>query len=192
MTDGNAMIATAVDTVRVQAAYPMGTDVQPGVIAAIGYPGDDAYDPLRRSFDLSPPPGRTYPPFAEGAPAVVTGGADRFLQFIEHEALAFVETRYVAASPTISWEDGLLLNSEKLFAASPELAPFQYEREDTAKRIAHARTIQTLALTQAMATRLANLPRISVVCETYPGETHMTMLPVAISRAVRVAFRLSA
>ena len=240
-SDGNTMIGTAVDALRVQAAYPMGTDVQPGVILAIGYPGDGAYDPLRRSFDLSPPPGRSYPPFSENGPPVLTGGADRFLHFIEHEAMAFLETLapidplrrtlfghsfgglfalyalfagcptfslYVAASPSIYWEDRLLLNGEILFAASPpkrdlvvhlsageyegeQLAPFQYDRDDTATRIDNAKTAQTLALTQAMAARLALMPRVSVTCETCPGETHMTMLPIALSRAVRVAFRLS-
>lgn len=241
MTDGNAMIATAVDALRVQSRYPLGTDVQPGVVVAIGYPVEEAYDPLRRSWDLSPPPGRTYPPFSNGAPPVVTGGADLFLRFIEREALPFVETlapidsrrrtlfghsfgglfalhalfsrcpafsRYVAASPTIYWEDGLLLRSEQAFAATlPDgpivvhlsageyegevLAPFQYGREDTQTRLEQARTAQTLPLTLAMAERLGALPGLSVVCETCAGETHMTMLPIAISRAVRVAFRIS-
>lgn len=242
MTDGNAMIATAVDALRVQGAYPLGTDVQPGIIVAIGYPCDAAYDPMRRSFDLSPPPGRSYPPFAEGGPDVVTGGADRFLSFIENEVLPFVATlasvdparrtlfghsfgglfalhalfsasaafsRFVAASPTIYWEDGLLMDSEKRFVASvgdrdlevhlsagehegETLAPFQYGREDTAKRLEHAQITRTLPLTLAMAARLGALPRLRVACEAYPGETHMTMLPIAVSRAVRVAFRISA
>lgn len=242
MTDGNAMIATAVDALRVQASYPMGTDVQPGVIVSVGYPVDGAYDPLRRSWDLSPPPGRTYPPFSDGGPPVLTGGADVFLGFIQTEAMAFIEalapidptrrtlfghsfgglfalhalfagattfSRYVAASPTIYWEDGLLLDSERRFTASgPErdvvlhlsagefegeiLAPFQYGRGDTEKRIEHAKIAQTLPLTKAMAERLGASPGMAVAFETYPGETHMTMLPTAISRAVRVAFRLSA
>lgn len=72
ITDGNAMIATAVDALRVQSGYPKGTHVGPGVIAAIGYPVDEAYDPLRRSFDLSPPPGRTYPPFFADTPPVLS------------------------------------------------------------------------------------------------------------------------
>jgi predicted alpha/beta superfamily hydrolase len=171
----------------------------------------------------------------------VTGGADRFLRFIEEDVLPFVETlalvdperrtlfghsfgglftlhvlfsssrafsRFVAASPTIYWEDGLLLDSEKYFAASAgdrdlevhlsageyegeTLAPFQYGREDTAKRLDHSLTTQTLALARAMAARLGTVPRVRVAYETYPGETHMTMLPIAVSRAVRVAFRLS-
>jgi uncharacterized protein len=242
ITDGNAMIATAVDALRVQSSYPMGTHVGPGVIAAIGYPTDDAYDPLRRSFDLSPPPGRSYPPFSEGGPAVRTGGAQRFLDVIEAEVLPFLGglapidparrtlfghsfgglfalhalfsgcqafSRYVAASPTIYWEDGGLLESERRFAATPRdrdvvihlsvgeyegetLAPFQYGREDTETRLSGARTARTLQLTREMAARLSALPRTRVACEIYPGETHMTMLPIAVSRAVRTAFEIDA
>lgn len=93
MTDGNAVIATAVDAVRAQASYPLGTNVGEGVIVAIGYPVDGPYDPLRRSWDLSPPPGRTYPPFYENTPDVVTGGAGEFLAFIEDELKPWVEGR---------------------------------------------------------------------------------------------------
>jgi predicted alpha/beta superfamily hydrolase len=240
ITDGNAMIATAVDALRVQSAYPMGTNVEPGMIAAIGYPVESAYDPLRRSFDLSPPPGRSYPPFTQGGPPVVTGGADRFLRFIEEVALPFLATlapidparrtlfghsfgglfalhalfsgcrsfsRFVAASPTIYWEDGLLLESERRFSARPlerevvvhlsagefegeTLAPFQYGCEDTETRLAAARTARTLDLSREMAARLGTLAKVRVLYETYPGETHMTMLPIAVSRAVRTAFEI--
>lgn len=240
MTDGNAMIATAIDALRAQASYPKGTNVEPGVIAAIGYPTDEAYDPLRRSFDLSPPPGRTYPPFVEGGPPVLTGGARPFLDLIEGEVLAVLDkiapidparrtlfghsfgglfalyalfsgctsfSRYVAASPTIYWEDGVLQESEARFAASDRdadvvihlsageyegatLAPFQYGREDTQTRLDHAGQARTLELSQEMAARLSALPRTRVLYETYAGETHMTMLPVAVSRAIRTAFEI--
>ncbi|WP_061979051.1 alpha/beta hydrolase [Aureimonas sp. AU20] len=242
ITDGNAMMATAVDALRVQSSYPMGTNVGPGVIAAIGYPTDDAYDPLRRSFDLSPPPGQSYPPFFEGGPQVLTGGSQRFLDFIEGEALPFLDglaridparrtlfghsfgglfalhalfsgceafSRYVAASPTIYWEGAGLLDSERRFATEHRekdivihlsvgeyegdaLAPFQYGREDTEKRLSNARTARTLELTREMAARLSTLPRTRVCCEIYSGETHMTMLPIAVSRAIRMAFEIDA
>lgn len=93
MTDGNAVIGTAVDAMRAQAFYPMGTNVDWGVIVAIGYPVEGAYDPLRRSWDLGPPPGKTYPPFHEGAPQVRTGGAGQFLAFIEDELKPWVAKR---------------------------------------------------------------------------------------------------
>lgn len=85
LLDGNAVIGTAVDALRVQSSYPLGTGISPGVLVAIGYPTDDAYDSVRRSWDMGPPPGRTYPPHHPGGPDVRTGGADEFLVFIEDE-----------------------------------------------------------------------------------------------------------
>jgi len=93
MTDGNAVIATAADAMRAQAFYPLGTNVGWGVIVAIGYPVESAYDPLRRSWDLGPPPGKTYPPFHEGTSEVRTGGAGDFLAFIEDELKPWVAGR---------------------------------------------------------------------------------------------------
>lgn len=85
LLDGNAVIATAVEVLRAQAPYTLGTGVQFGVVVAIGYPTDGPYDSVRRSWDLAPPPGEAYPPFVEGGPDVRTGGADHFLAFIEDE-----------------------------------------------------------------------------------------------------------
>lgn len=82
-TDANAMAGTAADIMRVQSAWPLGTGIEPGVMVGIGYPTDDAYDGVRRSWDLGPPPGKTYPPYTPDGPEVRTGGADAFLAFIE-------------------------------------------------------------------------------------------------------------
>jgi uncharacterized protein len=83
LLDGNAVFATAVDALRAQAPYPLGTGIRDAVVVAVGYPTDAAYDSLRRSWDYGPPPGAVYPPFAEGGPPVRTGGADLFLAFLE-------------------------------------------------------------------------------------------------------------
>lgn len=91
LTDGNACFATSVDALKVQASYPNGTNVNEGVIVAIGYPTDEPYDPLRRSWDLSPPPGRVYPPFYPDTPDVKTGGGSRFLVLIEDELKPWIE-----------------------------------------------------------------------------------------------------
>lgn len=93
MTDGNSCFGTAVDALRAQADYPNGTNVGWGVIAALGYPTDQAYDPLRRSWDLSPPPGTSFPPFTPDGPEVRTGGADEFLDFIGERVLPFITAR---------------------------------------------------------------------------------------------------
>jgi predicted alpha/beta superfamily hydrolase len=88
LTDGNATFPMAVASLVTQAPYPKSTDVGWGVIAAIGYPSDAPYDSLRRSWDLGPPPMKSYPPFVEGGPPVVIGGSGALLDFIEGELLA--------------------------------------------------------------------------------------------------------
>ncbi|MDQ0467880.1 alpha/beta hydrolase [Labrys wisconsinensis] len=237
MTDGNAVIATAVDALSVQASYPTGTNVAPGVIVAIGYPVDGPYDPLRRSCDLGPPPGQAYPPFHAGGPPVRTGGAEAFLSFIETELKPWVESRlpidrerqalfghsfgglfalyalftrprafrrWIAASPAIYWEDTLIGRYRRAFAP-PEgldaqvllsageyegdrLAPFQEAAPDAAERLKQKALIRTEGLAREMAADLAAIPGIRAGFELHPRETHMSVLPVAVNRAVQTAF----
>ncbi|MDF2621380.1 MAG: putative esterase [Xanthobacteraceae bacterium] len=97
-TDANAVAGTAADIMRVQAAWPLGTGIEWGVMVGIGYPTDGAYDSVRRSWDLGPPPGQTYPPHTPDGPDVRTGGADEFLAFIE-EVLKPEIARRVAIDP---------------------------------------------------------------------------------------------
>ncbi|SON56675.1 Ferri-bacillibactin esterase BesA [Hartmannibacter diazotrophicus] len=241
MTDGNAVIATAVDALRVQADWPAGTNVGKGVIVAIGYPTDAPYDPLRRSWDLGPPPGQTYPPFFEGTPEVKTGGAEEFAAFIEQEvkplaasiapldparqtlfghsfgglfALHTLFTRprsflnWIAVSPAIYWEGSQLIPVRDRFLANlpndlsafvhlsageyegDSLAPFQLGAEDEVRRLEEKRRIRTVAAAHAMAGDLARLSngKIRTDFEIFPRETHMSVLPVAVGRAVQIAF----
>ncbi|WP_338664465.1 alpha/beta hydrolase-fold protein [Pararoseomonas sp. SCSIO 73927] len=81
--DANAVMGLVVDTIRVLAFLPREAGIRSAaVVAGIGYRTDDPYDLVRRSFDLTPPPGREMPA-AEGRPAMRTGGADELLDFIE-------------------------------------------------------------------------------------------------------------
>ncbi|WP_029354527.1 alpha/beta hydrolase-fold protein [Bosea sp. 117] len=96
--DANAVAGTAADIMRVQAAWPAGTGIEWGVMVGIGYPVDGAYDSVRRSWDMGPPPGKTYPPHTPDGPDVRTGGADHFLAFIE-EVLKPEIARRVAVDP---------------------------------------------------------------------------------------------
>jgi len=97
--DANAVAGTAADIMRVQAAYPLGTGIEWGVMVGIGYPVDGAYDSVRRSWDMGPPPGETYPPHTPDGPDVRTGGADAFLAFIEDELKPEIARR-VAVDPS--------------------------------------------------------------------------------------------
>lgn len=84
MTDGNATFPFAFASTVTQAPYPSGTNVDWGVVAAIGYPTDEAYDGMRRAWDLGPPPVKSYPPYVEGGPPVRIGGSGQLVDFIEH------------------------------------------------------------------------------------------------------------
>jgi predicted alpha/beta superfamily hydrolase len=81
--DANAVMGLVVDTLRVLALLPRESGVRSAaVVAGIGYRTEEPYDLARRSFDLTPPPGRDIPA-AEGRPGARTGGADELLDFIE-------------------------------------------------------------------------------------------------------------
>lgn len=242
MTDGNAVIATAVDAMRAQASYPKGTNVAPGLIVAIGYPTDKAYDPFNRSWDLSPPPGAEYPPFEDGGPVVRTGGGAHFLDFILNRLRPWLAARYpvsasaqslfghsfgglfvlyalatrpdsfrhwISASPAIYWEDDLirgfldpmsetdwkrvrgtiLLSAGEFEGDLP--APFEAGRVDEADRLAHRRKIRTIGRAEDLAHEI-NAHTGTARFELHPGENHMSVLPVAVNRAIQTAFALPA
>lgn len=242
LTDGNACFATAVDALKVQSSYPNGTNVGEGVIVAIGYPSDQPYDPLRRSWDLSPPPGRIYPPFFPDSPDVKTGGGELFLTAIEGQLKPWIEeqvaidstrqslfghsfgglftlyalfsrpnafNRWIAASPAIFWEDAAILLAEKAFLETHPaaldievhlsagqyegdiLAPFHKGTAEEQKRQERARETRTIGYAREMTERLTASAALEdrAVFEEYPGENHMSVLPVALNRAVQIAFR---
>ncbi|MES2666503.1 MAG: alpha/beta hydrolase-fold protein [Pseudomonadota bacterium] len=236
LTDGNAVIGTAVDILRAQAPYPKGTNLGQGVLIAIGYPTEDAYDPFRRSWDLGPPPGAEYPPFWPGTPAVKTGGGAEFARFILEDVRAFLAPRvrlnpdlaglfghsfgglfalwllftrpdafshWIAASPSITWEGNFLLTHRDAFAQAgvpagralrvllsagewegDDLAPFQRGAEDSARRLTEKAETRTIAAAQDMAACLARVPGVTARHETHANETHMSVLPVAVNRAL--------
>lgn len=240
LADGNACFPIAAASHAIQSPYSGATNVGPGIIVGIGYPTDQPFDLVRRALDLTPPPGRTYPPYSAGGNELVTGGAETFLGFIENElkpriaALFQVDmarqtffghsfgglfslyalftkptsfSRYIAASPSIFWEDANILDLESRCSATPgvakrqlhlsageyeadRLAPFQIGADDAASRLEGLRTARTAANAKEMAHRLgAAHPSILDVCfETFAGETHMTVLPASIGRALQIAF----
>ncbi|MGO4284877.1 alpha/beta hydrolase [Bosea sp. TAB14] len=231
LLDANAVIATAVEALRVQAAYPLGTGIRDAVVVGIGYPTEGAYDSVRRSWDYGPPPGQIYPPHAAGGPDVRTGGAEAFLTFIEEELKPLVATRtridaahqaifghsfgglfvlyalftrpaafrdWIAISPAIWWEQHNVLR----FAAAPAeavrvflgvgeyeqaLAPFQIGAPDESERRGRLEEARTVDETREMAERLRGYGK-PVEFAVFEGETHMSVLPVAINRAIRFAF----
>ncbi len=94
LLDGNAVIGTAIDIERVQATYPGGSGIGSRfAIVAIGSSTEDAYDAVGRSWDYTPPPGRTYPAYKPGGPPLRTGGAAAFLNFVTKELGPEIERR---------------------------------------------------------------------------------------------------
>lgn len=237
LLDGNAVIATAVDAMRAQAFWPTGTNLGWGALIAVGYPSDDAYDSFRRSWDLGPPPGRSYPPFYEGGAEVRTGGGAEMARFLIEDArevladhvrldpdnqslfghsfgglfalwLMFTEPlafrNIIAASPAITWEESFLLShldaftvpsaAPRVFLSAGEwegdrLAPFQERSPERDARLAEKAWTRTIAAAQEMAESLAQ-KGCEVAYETFAMETHMSVLPVAVNRALHWAFAL--
>lgn len=237
LLDANAVIGTAVDALRVQSAYPLGTGIDKAVIVGIGYPTEDAYDSVRRSWDMGPPPGVTYPPHRPGGPDVRTGGADEFLAFIEDELKPEIARRlpvdparqaifghsfgglfvlhalftrpdafsdWIAASPAIWWEDACVLKTGERFkaagcgAARPRvlvlageyeqrLAPFQVGAADAEERRRGYLESRIVDNARDMATWLGGLAGVHAAFELFADETHMSVLPAAINRAIRFA-----
>lgn len=241
LLDANAVMGIAADIMRVQSGFPLGTGIRPAVLVGIGYPTDGAYDSVRRSWDYSPPPGRTYPPHAPGGPEVRTGGAESFLRFIEDTLKPWVAAQlpvdganqaifghsfgglfvlhtlfnhptvfrsWVAASPSIWWEDAVVLRSERRYAGLPpdqrpagrlllsvggyeqHPAPFQARVPEAAAMAARAARSRLEDHTRELAGRLNALPHPNLTAgfEVYPGETHMSVLPTALNHAIRFAF----
>ena len=84
LLDANAVMGQVVDALRVFAFLPRESGIRSAaVVAGVGYRTDGPYDTVRRSFDLTPPPGR-FIPASEGRPDARTGGADETLDFIEN------------------------------------------------------------------------------------------------------------
>ncbi|MGE7473394.1 alpha/beta hydrolase [Bosea sp. NPDC003192] len=235
LLDANAVIATTVEVLRVQAAYPLGTGIGDAVVVGIGYPAEGAYDSVRRSWDYGPPPGRSYPPHSEGGPEVRTGGAETFLNFIEDELKPAIASRvrldaarqaifghsfgglfvlyalftrpgafrdWIAISPAIWWEEHNLLRfapDGRLAVArsarvllgvgeyEQDLAPFQRGAADAEQRSRRLQEAKTIDETRAMAGHLTEAG-CDATFAVFEGETHMSVLPVAINRAVRFAF----
>ena len=139
--DGNALFPVAALMARAQARRSASTGIRPGIVVGIGYPTDEPYDEQARAFDYTPPAPGLSPEFGGGD--AFLDFIERDLQpFIAREfpvdarrrtlfghsfggllALHALFTRpglfadYVAASPSIWWNDGFILKEREAFAA---------------------------------------------------------------------------
>jgi len=84
--DGNATFGTITEAVAMQSARPSATQVAPAIVVGIGYRTQLPLDLERRTFDYTPDVDRSrLAARPDGSPWPLTGGANAFLDFIEHE-----------------------------------------------------------------------------------------------------------
>lgn len=213
--DGNAAFATVAEAVRVQGRRTAATGVAQAVVIGIGYPTDEPYDDTRRIRDFTTPadPARL-PPRPDGSPWPANGGADAFMRFLVEEVkpaiaadipvdrtreslfghslgglfvLHTLFTRpdafraYAAISPSLWWNDRAILEEERRFAAAPPtpgsrllIAVGGLERQRN-----------MVGEAEDLAARLSTLDGLQVVQRTFEGENHASVVPTALSHALR-------
>ncbi|NIJ42980.1 hypothetical protein FHS78_003288 [Parvibaculum indicum] len=96
MLDGNAWIASAAEALHFQARFARESAIEPFIIVAVGYPGDDPINMGRRAYDLLPKhrSPKLGAKFMQGAPWHQPGGADAFLDFLSGPLRRAVAARY--------------------------------------------------------------------------------------------------
>jgi predicted alpha/beta superfamily hydrolase len=86
LLDGNATFPSAAVGVALQSRRPDVTGVAPAIVVGVGYPIDDYLDSERRTYDYTPAVvPEVLPPRPDGSMWPQTGGAEGFLDFLEHE-----------------------------------------------------------------------------------------------------------
>ncbi|MGB8861481.1 MAG: alpha/beta hydrolase-fold protein [Ilumatobacteraceae bacterium] len=102
LTDANGTFAMTVDIVR---HLQLGGHLPDMVIIGLGYPAATLRDTIeRRARDLTPTPG---PMTSDDGAAFHTGGADRFLDTIEHAVLPLLERRLPAPTRRVLYGHSL-------------------------------------------------------------------------------------
>lgn len=231
LLDGNSVFGTAVDAMRVAGSRGAGMEPSPAIVVAIGYPTDRPFDLARRTRDYTPPAAVGAPAGTGGADAFLAFletelkpeverrfRIDRGRQtlfghsygglFVLHALFTHPDgfQRYVAASPSIWWQDKAVLHSERRFTEAPtadaasrsllitvgewELPPPAGTVVDPAhdERRRQARVVENA---RELAERLTMLaPRgLAVEFVMFADETHGSVIGPAVGRAVRVAIR---
>lgn len=93
MLDANAAFGTMTETVRLLSMGPY--RIEPSIVVGIGYDTDQPLDTPRRFNDYTVyASDNELPPRKDDSPWPVTGGAERFLLFIEQELKPFIEQMY--------------------------------------------------------------------------------------------------
>lgn len=230
LLDGNVSFPIAVATARPQEMRAAATGVSPAVLVGLGHAGDAPYDHAGRTLDYTPAaPGA--PPGSGGAEDFLSFIADRLMPeiarrfpvnparqaifghsfgglFVLHALFSRpgLFRRSIAASPSIWWQNRVVLAREGHFAALPRaeaarlglllLVGGEEEPAEGApppglspERLARLREARMVSNARDLATRLAATDAEIAFLE-FPGENHGSVVPGAISRALRFGLRL--
>jgi predicted alpha/beta superfamily hydrolase len=244
LLDGNATFATAAISVALQSRRTQATGIGPSVVVGIGYPTDDYVNAARRSYDYTPSvPVETLGARPDGSPWPKTGGAERFLDFLQDELQSLIGgdipidqnrqalfghsfgglfvlnalfTRpgafrsYIAASPSIWFGNRAILEKRDAYVAA--MSPGAPERDllvtvgsleqlgvdAEAPVTADARKTDWLIRNRMvenardLVTSLSGVRHLNATFKEFDDENHSSVLPAAISRAIRFALSVTA
>jgi uncharacterized protein len=244
LPDANAAFATVAETIGLRSRRPEVTGIVPAVVVGIGYATEEPLEPVRRTYDLTPPAAELrLPPRPDGTPWPRSGGADEFLDFIARDLKPAIErdfaidadrqalfghsfgglfalhalfTRprmfgsYIAASPSIWWNECSVLDEERAFSAAirhepqdldvlitvggceQELVAAEASGADRELRAEWKRRNRMVDNARELAARLAGLTAqgVRATFTQFAGEDHVSVIPAAISRAVGFALGL--
>jgi predicted alpha/beta superfamily hydrolase len=238
LLDGNASFPIAAANLALQSRRSETTGVRPSLLVAVGYPTTDWLDAERRTYDYTPRIEQdALPSRPDNSPWPASGGADSFLDFLQHELQPLIESEfeidrqqsavfghsfggllvlhalftrpsafrtYIAASPSI-WFGGnhLLAEMNKFLATSKLQEPRNLlvtvgGLEQTGPNSTHPSAarhtpwVERNRMVDNARDLVAKLSAIEsrmlrIAFKEFEDENHGSVVPAAISRALRFA-----
>lgn len=231
LLDGNAAFAIAAQLARNSAARPADMRTDNAIVVGIGHPGDAVYHQPLRQRDYTPPAPHAAPTAQAGGADLLLDFITQELQ--PHLARQFPTdpqrqtlyghsfggllvlhalftrpqafNRYAAASPSVWWNQGQILQTAEAFIASRTALPPHWhaqlqlrwgalETASAAPSTARAAILQERRLierTQALAQRLQGLqwPALQVQERAFDGLDHGDVMAPALIDALTLAQR---
>lgn len=219
LLDGNSVFATAVEAMRVQSRRPDKTGIRPAVIVGIGYKTEEPFS-VERFYDYTMGQAEVeysslpYPehggakefqefiemelkPTIEGAFHIdctkqtifghsLGGLYVLFSLFTKPEAFQ----TYIAGSPSIHWNQEIILENEKVFTARLKGEKIKADLLISSGELEKDHPSNTVENTFRMAERLNAYKDsgLNVKYMQFVGEGHVSVLPVLINRSLRFSF----
>lgn len=98
---------------------------------------------------------------------------------------------YIAGSPSIAWNERLLLEEEKEFYLKLNLIKHKKHLFLSAGELERSHESKVNEKAEELAKRLSNHTNLVVAYEEFANENHISVLPVLISRAIRFSLKVS-